>query len=160
MSLQEVMKSNALAEAVFKALQMRERFRQVTDLRRLYNEVDKLTQGNATPDAFNEVIRNMEKAGLGKFVAGRKNNPDRFKWTDKNIAKNIKEGKLESPEPQGPDLVEVATTSGETKKAFQEAIGTIVKQGPVTYLNIKIPLSIPMDSLQTFIAAIKGLQTN
>ena len=155
MSLQEVMKSHALAEAVFKALAMRERFRQVTDLRRLYNDVDKLTQGNATPEDFTEVVKNMEKAGLGKFVAGRKNNPDRFKWTDKTIAKNIKEGKLE-PNIEAKENVSQAAPK---KDSFQDAVGVITKQGPITYLNIKIPLHIPMESLQQFIASVKTLQT-
>lgn len=159
MSLQEVMKSNVLAEAVFKALAMRDRFRQVTDLRRLYNEVDKLTQGNASPEAFQEVVRNMEKAGLGRFVAGRKNNPDRFKWANKGVAKAVREGKLDEAKipvkaQEKPIELELETTP---KEVFQEAIGVITSH-PTSYLNIKIPLSIPLDSLQHFISMVKTLQ--
>jgi hypothetical protein len=162
--MQEVLQSSTLAEVVFKALSMRERFRQVTDLRRLYNDVDKITHGNANEDEFNRVIQNMEKAGLGRFVAGRKNNPDRFKWTNKNIAKSIKEGKLEDAapkarpttlEPQSPEFVEIQQPA---KSPVQEAIGTISKENAITYINIKIPLNVSLDSLQEFISTLKALK--
>jgi hypothetical protein len=159
MSVQEVIHNNELAETVFKALSMRERFRQVTDLRRLYNEVDKLTHGKAEPEEFNKVIKNMEQAGLGRFIAGRKNQPDRFKWANKGIAKAIKEGNLEDPKPEiTKSTASASALQNAEKETFQEAIGVITEKGAVTYLNIKIPLSIPLDQMQAFINAIKALK--
>jgi hypothetical protein len=167
MSLQEVMKSNHLAEAVFKALAMRDRFRQVTDLRRLYNDVDKITHGNATPEEFNEVVKNMERAGLGKFVAGRKNNPDRFKWATKGVAKAIKEGRVDEIKPREKAVKPVETPMVFEPQAPQftdltppvhEAAPPVEKETAVTYINVRIPLNIPLDSLQQFIENIKRLQ--
>lgn len=158
MSLQEVMKSSTLAEAILEALSERKRFRAVTDLRRLFIDVAKKTNGNLTQEQFNEVIHNIEKAGLGRFVAGRKNNPDRFKWADKDTAKAIKEGDYKKFGVQ-PEAKEPSELPAKGEESFREAIATVSSQGIVTYLNIRVPINIPLDKLQDFISTVKTLKT-
>jgi hypothetical protein len=155
MSVQEVIESGSnksVAETVFKVLSSRARSRAVTDLRRLYTDVIRETQGNVPQEAFNEVIKDMEKAGLGRFVAGRGNKPDRFKWTDQVTAKSVKEGNTDKKEAAKP----LAPSSKPVTK-IRRAKKNTKEMAPASYLNIQIPLhGVTMEALQSFFTSVQA----
>lgn len=85
---------------------------------------------------------------MGKFIPGRKNNPDRFKWTSKELAKAAREGKhlqKTKQEMKQEPVIKAIETPTEINSFF-------VTSGAKTYLNVRIPLNVSLEQLQAFIS--------
>jgi hypothetical protein len=79
--VRRVMKSTRFGETVFKALAAREQVRGTTDLRRLRYELRDDYGVDIEPEAFRSFFKSVSSLGLGKFIKGKGQNPDRFAWS-------------------------------------------------------------------------------
>lgn len=71
--------SNSTAKSLAKMLAARERFSRETDIKRLY--VSLIREGQKlVPNEYNGFFKDLEEAGVGSIIHGRKGNPTRFKW--------------------------------------------------------------------------------
>ncbi len=151
MDLKEVSQSSDVAKNVFSMLGQRERFRRRSDLRGMFYELAGKVK-NVNYDDFLTVFENLQEAGVGRIVVGRKNNPDRFLWNYnlKDVAKALPVDKL-SPLPKEirkRKKVGIKAVSSKRKvEKYKEEIAArpAAKASPIQdlsdFLNINIRLS-------------------
>lgn len=92
--LNQISKANKTAEAIFGIFSERIRFRRVTNLQKLHNDL--VNQNKPVDDDdMVQTFKSLEDAGLGALVIGRNGNPSRFVWDYnlKEVAKAALEGK-------------------------------------------------------------------
>lgn len=78
-ALKEIAHANPTAEAITLALAVRKRFRHVSNLRGMKNSLLKRNEKVVDED-YMRYWKQLEEAGVGSVVHGRKGNPDRFEW--------------------------------------------------------------------------------
>lgn len=91
--LREIAHANPTAIVTMTALAMRERLRHVSDIPRTKNHLKR--QGEKIVDAdYMKLWKDLEAAGVGSIIYGRRNVPDRFEWhySLKKVAKAAIEG--------------------------------------------------------------------
>lgn len=101
MELKQVAEASPVSKIVFDMFSARERFRRRSDLRRMHSNLV-LEGKQISYDDFLTVFENLQDAGVGRIVVGRKNNPDRFLWNYniKEVAQRAKQGvSVEALEP-------------------------------------------------------------
>lgn len=77
--LTKVAQSSKAADVVFKYLAGRERAAWTLNLSRMYTDVT-ADGSNLSRETFNKVFEDLQKAGAGTIVHGRRGNPNRFVW--------------------------------------------------------------------------------
>lgn len=77
--VQEAAKANETALLVSKSLAARKRMRHFTDINRTETQLKRAGNPVVHPD-FIKYWKDLQAAGAGSIVYGRKGNPDRFMW--------------------------------------------------------------------------------
>jgi len=77
--VKEIAQASPTSKVIFGSLASRQRMRHQTDITRMQTQLKRAGQ-NIDTEAFMNTFKELEKAGVGSIVYGRKNNPNRFKW--------------------------------------------------------------------------------
>lgn len=79
LSVKEIANSSEAAKAIFDELGSRQRYRKYTNLDQFKHLL--MSKGVKVVDSdYWKTLKEMEKAGLGTIIIGRRGNPDRFIW--------------------------------------------------------------------------------
>lgn len=164
--IREMVKSNAVAYSIFKELSQRERYRKVTDLRRLFYEMrNKKCFGPETDiQAFMDVFKMFDKdAKLGSFIIGRNNHPHRFQWNYnlKDLAR-MALGENVTPQSLKPDLTNSLSQSVQIPNITpiaQKIDAPINKNDSSDYVELKVlvPANVPYKDILAYIEMGKNL---
>lgn len=160
MSFEEMVKSSPVADSVLKALNKRQRAKKIVDLRNLAGEIKKLTGSSVSNNDMLAFVQNMETAGLGRLIIGRKNakgvlRPNRFKWTSQEIADAAKLGKLNEVNKFVAQPAALETIKAESPTASDVQFPMqLTTEGSRAYITLRIPIGL--ERLPEFLEAAKS----
>jgi hypothetical protein len=129
------------SKLIFEALKNRDRTRKITDLRQFqYKLVDE--GSNITKEDIMQTFQELEQAGVGIIVIGRRGKPTRFKWnySIKKIgklglnSKSITSGSVHKLKQKDVNLAEFKT------KLTQELKDAVSSKKMTAYMITEIPL--------------------
>lgn len=136
--LAKLAQKSKAAQAIFKDMSDRERFRREYNLKRLFKELQEKTKATLDEREFLQTFKDLEAAGLGSIVLGRGKTADRWIWSYnlKDVARCAK-GEIEPNEiGELPDsdvplkkvrtIVAPSASHGETLEAGGSALDIII----------------------------------
>lgn len=135
LSVKSIANSSEAAKAIFDELGSRKRYRKYTNLDQFKHLL--MSKGLKVVDTeYWKTLKDMEKAGLGTIIIGRRGNPDRFIWNYnlKSVAQAAKDPgtqlqSIESPVKRKVSLKKTAKKRGRppgSKNKKREAASNVI----------------------------------
>lgn len=163
--LNKIAHSSPTAEITMTALALRQRVRHYSDINRTRNLL--MNHGEKIVDSdFQQLFNDLEKAGIGVIIRGRKGKPDRFEWyySLKSVAKaalNKSDEKVEKIQVKAPKQVQ------EPKKNENEPIKTPIQASkreiliplrPDFYVEIDLPHDVTKDEVAIISRVLQNIR--
>ena len=142
-TLTKVATSSRASEIVFKHLAGRERAAWTSNLGRLYNEVT-ANGTNLSREAFNKVFEDLQKAGAGTIVLGRRGGANRFVWSY-----NFRDAATQTLS----SLAATKKTAAKVLEAKTPAVSTKAEGG--TVIQITLPSGVSIEDIKALIELAK-----
>ena len=144
-TLTKVATSSRASEIVFKHLAGRERAAWTSNLGRLYNEVT-ANGTNLSREAFNKVFEDLQKAGAGTIVLGRRGGANRFVWSY-----NFRDAASQTLS----SLQAVKKTAAKALEAKPQAPAASSAKAEGTVIQITLPNGVSIEDIKALIELAK-----
>lgn len=162
-TIHQIAQSSPIAKEVFKVLERRQRFRKRSDISRIYREV-KSHNINTDPKEVLSVFKELQTAGVGSIVLGRKNNPNRFVWKYnlKHVAKAAKkeDSSVKALSTFGQESEDTKQVKAKPNVEVQRVTrsSTVSANKPFIQITLRLPADINMEDLKAYLDLAKSFQ--